>query len=82
MTAKELHILQQHYRAVFDSLSGQEVLKHLKKISHIHESTYVMGDSHQTAFREGHRHIVLSILNFLERDYSHIHQKNQITHDA
>ena len=34
----------------------------------MHVPSYVTGDSHETAHREGMRRIVLSILRFLEKD--------------
>lgn len=35
-------------------------------------STFVGGDPYATAFREGQRHIVLSILKFVNKDHDEI----------
>lgn len=60
--------LQDTYRAVFDTPDGKKVLEHLCKVGHIVSPTFVAGDPHTTSFREGERHIVLSILRFINRD--------------
>jgi hypothetical protein len=55
-------------RAVFLTESGNRVLNYLCKIAHVNEATYVPGDTHETAHREGMRRVVLSILRFIDRD--------------
>ncbi len=55
-------------RAVFLTDSGNRVLNYLCKIAHVNEATYVPGDTHETAHREGMRRVVLSILRFIDKD--------------
>ena len=61
---KELH---DSYRVVFESKDGERVLYHLCKIGFVNDTTYVPGDPHETAHREGQRRLVLSILRFIAR---------------
>jgi len=60
--------LQDSYKAVFNTKDGERVLEHLCHVAYMHVPSYVTGDSHETAHREGMRRIVLSILRFLEKD--------------
>jgi len=55
-------------RAVFLTDSGNRVLNYLCKIAHVNEATYVPGDTHETAHREGMRRVVLSLLRFIDKD--------------
>ena len=55
-------------RAVFLTDSGNRVLNYLCKIAHVNEATYVPGDTHETAHREGMRRVVLSILRCIDKD--------------
>ena len=61
----ELHA---SYRAVFDTADGKRVLNHLCKVGFVNDATYVSGDSHETAHREGMSRVVISILRFIDRD--------------
>jgi hypothetical protein len=60
--------LQEMYRRVFDSPEGQEVLRHLARVAGVATSTFVPGQPDVMAFREGQRHLVLSIIRFVGRD--------------
>lgn len=51
----------------FGSESGQLVLEDLKKRCSFETTTFVQGDSHDTAFREGQRAVVLFINNMLNK---------------
>lgn len=63
----ELARLTAAYQSTFSSVSGQEVLRHLVSIS-VTVPSHVPGDPYTTAFNEGRRHLVLSILRQLNRD--------------
>ena len=66
---KDMLALRSSYRRVFDqSDSAQRVLRHLCKVGFVGRTTFVHGDSHQTARNEGMREIVVSILRFIHRD--------------
>lgn len=60
--------LHDAYRSVFDGPKGRIVLRHLCKQANVLTSSFVAGDPHQTAFNEGERRIVLSILRFINRN--------------
>lgn len=76
----ELAQLNAAYHAVFDSPSGEQVLRHLVGIS-VTTTSHVPGDPYMTAFNEGRRHLVLSILRQLNRDAFDIIRARQRTHE-
>jgi len=53
------------YETVFASAEGLRVLADLMSEFHVGSSSHVPSDSHETAFREGERHVVLHILHKL-----------------
>jgi hypothetical protein len=57
------------YVRVFKSPDGELVLNHICKVGHIGECTFVKGDPHESALREGERRMALSILKFVNRDH-------------
>ena len=57
-----------YYKDVFDSKSGEEVLRHLMEVGFVTRPTYVPGDSHETAHREGKRQLVLNIVKQVGMD--------------
>lgn len=56
------------YRQVFGTEAGKNVLYDLMKAGHMLGSSFVKGDSHELAFREGERNTVLRILTILKTD--------------
>ena len=58
--------LRGNYQRVFKSDDGEMVLEHLKICFGFYQTTYAKGDSHDTAFFEGQRAVVLNILRMLE----------------
>jgi hypothetical protein len=63
--------LNDAYKATFTSPDGDLVLKHLMKTFNVYKPTFTT-DPATTAFREGQRHVVLSILRFVCRDKEQI----------
>jgi len=59
--------LHTSYRAIFMTKDGEAVLNHLASIGYVNDATYVPGDTHETAHREGMRRIVISILRFIDK---------------
>tara|TARA_R100000458_G_scaffold19831_2_gene17592 strand:- start:3354 stop:3629 length:276 start_codon:yes stop_codon:yes gene_type:complete len=53
------------FETVFSTAEGQRVLADLMSTFHMGRCTHVSGDSHETSFREGERHVVLYILDLL-----------------
>lgn len=60
------------YVVVFNTPEGREVLKHLARKCHLSSPTFVRGDERESAFREGQRHVILSILRYLNKDHDQI----------
>ncbi len=54
--------------ATFESPQGKRVLRYLIKQAHVLDPTFVQGDAHATSFKEGQRHIVLTILRAINKD--------------
>lgn len=65
---KERIDLHESYVAVFTSPDGEKVLRHILKVAGAAQSTFVQGDPHGTSFREGQRHLALSIARMVHRD--------------
>ena len=51
-----------NYGLTFSTQEGFEVLKDLVRVGHFTEVTMTVGDTHETAFREGERKMFLYIL--------------------
>jgi hypothetical protein len=59
--------LRDNYQYVFESDEGKEVLSDLEKRCHFYSSTNVKGDSHESAYQEGQRSILLFIKQMLQK---------------
>ena len=66
MSEQQLNTLQVLYRQVFNSAEGLVVLNDLQKRFNVNASTFERGDPHYSAFLEGQRSVVLSIMRFME----------------
>lgn len=61
--------IQEAYRALFrENEVGKEVLTHILKTGHVWSSTFVKGDPHESALKEGERRMALSILRAAYRE--------------
>ena len=67
MNEKDLKQLVINYKQVFTSESGEKVLEDLKKRCSYHTTTHIKGDSHESAYLEGARSVVLFISNMLNK---------------
>ena len=56
---QKLKDLIKDYQFVFNSNEGKNILEDLKKRCHFYNTTHVKGDSHESAFYEGQRSIVV-----------------------
>ena len=65
---KFLKELQTNYKIIFNSDEGKEVLADLEKRCHYHSTTNVKGDSHESAYMEGQRSVILFIKSMLRND--------------
>lgn len=55
------------YKIVFGSEEGKRILDDLKKRCHFYNTTHVKGDSHESAFYEGQRSILVFVENILNQ---------------
>ena len=56
------------YKQVFESDHGKKVLEDLEKRCSYHSTTHIKGDSHESAYMEGQRSILLFIKAMLQND--------------
>ena len=63
---KQLYKLKEAYKQIFNSDEGKEVLSDLEKRCHYHSTTNVKGDSHESAYMEGQRSVLLFIKQMLQ----------------
>ena len=56
---KKLLELIKDYKIIFNTDEGKRVLDDLKKRSYFHNTTHVQGDSHESAYNEGQRSLVV-----------------------
>ena len=56
---KKLKELISNYKTWFNTAAGKMVLADLKKRSPFYNTTHVKGDSHESAFYEGQRSLVV-----------------------
>tara|TARA_B100000029_G_scaffold277031_1_gene271521 strand:- start:1857 stop:2069 length:213 start_codon:yes stop_codon:yes gene_type:complete len=67
MNNNDLKQLTIAYKQVFESDNGKKVLEDLEKRCSYHSTTHIKGDSHESAFLEGARSVVLFIKNMLNK---------------
>jgi hypothetical protein len=60
--------LKKNYEYIFNTEEGKEVLLDLEKRCHYHSTTNVKGDSHESAYMEGQRSVLLFIKSMLRKD--------------
>jgi len=67
MNSKDLKQLEIAYKQTFSSDTGKEVLEDLKKRCSFYSTSHIKGDSHESAFLEGTRSVILFINNMLNK---------------
>ena len=65
---KFLKELQENYKFIFNTEEGKKVLADLEKRCHYHSTTNVKGDSHESAYMEGQRSVLLFIKSMLQKE--------------
>ena len=65
---KYLNNVKKNYQFLFSSNEGKEVMSDLEKRCHYHSTTNVKGDSHESAYMEGQRSILLFIKAMLQNE--------------
>jgi hypothetical protein len=64
---KDVNQLVIQYKLTFESENGKKVLEDLEKRCSYHTTTHIKGDSHESAFLEGTRSVILFIKNMLNK---------------
>jgi len=64
---KDIKQLEIDYKTTFGSESGQRVLEDLKKRCSFNSTTHIKGDSHESAYLEGSRSVVLFVNNMINK---------------
>ena len=59
--------LKVNYKTIFNTDEGKRVLVDLEKRCHYHSTTNVKGDSHESAYMEGQRSVLLFIKSMLQK---------------
>ena len=67
MNEKDIKQLGIDYKTTFGSESGQRVLDDLKNRCSFNTTTHIKGDSHESAYLEGSRSVVLFINNMINK---------------
>ena len=65
---KHIQNLKNNYKIIFNSGEGKVILDDLEKRSHYHSTTNIKGDSHESAYMEGQRSVLLFIKSMLRKD--------------
>jgi len=60
--------LQKNYKFIFNTEEGKQVLTDLEKRCHYHSTTNVKGDSHESAYMEGQRSVILFVKSMLQNN--------------
>tara|TARA_R100000231_G_C5223316_1_gene134238 strand:+ start:280 stop:564 length:285 start_codon:yes stop_codon:yes gene_type:complete len=65
--ATVIELLTRDYRITFNTDEGKRILNDLERRCHDFSTSYVKGDSHQSAFLEGQRSVLIYIKNKLRK---------------
>ena len=65
---KYIDNIKKNYQFLFSSNEGKIVMSDLEKRCHHHTTTNIKGDSHESAYMEGQRSILLFIKAMLQND--------------
>lgn len=65
---KHIQNLKNNYKIILNSGEGKAILADLEKRCHYHSTTNVKGDSHESAYMEGQRSVLLFIKSMLQNE--------------
>ncbi|QPZ53556.1 hypothetical protein HTVC035P_gp59 [Pelagibacter phage HTVC035P] len=65
---RQLKTLREAYKQIFNSDEGKLIISDLEKRCHFMSTTNVKGDSHESAYMEGQRSVLLFIKSMLQDD--------------
>ena len=60
--------LKKNYQYIFNTDEGKEILSDLERRCHYHSTTNVKGDSHESAYMEGQRSVILFVKSMLRNN--------------
>tara|TARA_A100001201_G_scaffold43898_2_gene44753 strand:+ start:1581 stop:1817 length:237 start_codon:yes stop_codon:yes gene_type:complete len=69
---KEIKQLREIYKIVFGSDQGKRVMEDLEKRCHFWSTTNIKGDSHESAYMEGQRSVLLFIKSMLQKENENV----------
>jgi len=69
---KNIQELKEKYKFVFNTDEGKAILDDLEKRCHYHSTTNVKGDSHESAYLEGQRSVLLFIKSMLRKENENV----------
>lgn len=69
------------YKELFSLPQGQTVLRHLIKTYHVLKPSFVPGDPNGTAYQEGQRSVVLSIMRWAGKDWTTVIEEIERQHN-
>ena len=69
---KEIKQLREIYEIVFGSDQGKRVMEDLEKRCHFWSTTNIKGDSHESAYMEGQRSVLLFIKSMLQKENENV----------
>jgi len=69
---KEIKKLKEVYKIVFGSDQGKVVMEDLEKRCHFMSTTNIKGDSHESAYMEGQRSVLLFIKSMLQKENENV----------
>ena len=64
---KYVEQIKSNYKYIFTTDEGKQVMSDLEKRCHYHTTTNVKGDSHESAYLEGQRSVILFIKSMLKQ---------------
>ena len=70
----QLKQLKISYKNIFESDDGKLVMSDLEKRCHYHSTTNVKGDSHESAYMEGQRSVLLFIKTMLQKENPNVNR--------
>ena len=65
---KYVQDLKKNYQYIFNTDEGKSVMSDLEKRCHFYHTTNIKGDSHESAYMEGQRSVLLFIKQMLLND--------------
>ena len=69
---RQLKALRETYKQIFNSDEGKLIISDLEKRCHFMSTTNVKGDSHESAYMEGQRSVLLFIKQMLRKENKNV----------